>query len=148
MECKFYVKLKGYKRSIKEVLLMIGILGFIVAISIGVFLRIYYYLSMLVPMFYLIVLFSKIRRHKNMLVDSIIYLKFENEFFFISEMTLDEKTITKEKTNYKNIKEFNVYENGNVIIETSLNRYNFWIKKEDKKQLSEILHMWIGKLMD
>lgn len=83
-----------------------------------------------------------------MLVDSIIYLKFENEFFFISEMTLDEKTITKEKTNYKNIKEFNVYENGNVIIETSLNRYNFWIKKEDKKQLSEILHMWIGKLMD
>lgn len=83
-----------------------------------------------------------------MLVDSIIYLKFENEFFFISEMTLDEKTITKEKTNYKNIKDFNVYENGNVIIETSLNRYNFWIKKEDKEQLSEILHMWIGELMD
>lgn len=83
-----------------------------------------------------------------MLVDAIIYLKFENEFFFISEMTLDEKTITKEKTNYKNIKDFNVYENGNVIIETSLNRYNFWIKKEDKEQLSEILHMWIGELMD
>lgn len=101
---------------------------------------------MLVPMFYLILLFVKIRSRKNMLVDAIVYLKFEDVNVFISEMTLDEKPIKEERASYKDIKEFNVYENGYIVIETTKNSFNFWINKEDKNQLNEILYALAEKI--
>lgn len=146
VEFKYYAKLNRNKRSIREVFLLVGILCFIVAIFIGIILKIYYYLYMLVPMFYLILLFVKIRSRKNMLVDAIVYLKFEDVNVFISEMTLDEKPIKEERASYKDIKEFNVYENGYIVIETTKNSFNFWINKEDKNQLNEILYAIAEKI--
>ncbi len=139
MEYKFYAKLQNRKRGNGEIAFMIGIAGFIIAIMIGMLLKIYYYLYMAIPMIYLIFLFARLRKRKNMLVDAIVCFKFENKFFDFAEMNYDGNIIKRERIEYTMLKCFNIFDNGNVVIESGTTCYNFWLKQDDKDKLEDVL---------